>query len=221
MWSEEWIDLVLPRCCRGCGRPGALFCAGCLAIVRTERASLRFPIAGGPQLFAAGGEHVGVLRAAVLAHKQRPNRSISGALSALLGQSLVTVAEVLRAHDSWRPPVGLVPMPSSSRRTPRQPVVELLLPLVEAIPGLSLCTMLRSARSRPPQKGLDAAGRARNVADAFTYAPDRGRLPATVILVDDVVTTGASMASGHSVLAAAGQAPIAAIALATADVVGR
>ncbi|NCT88893.1 ComF family protein, partial [Stenotrophomonas acidaminiphila] len=53
----------------------------------------------------------------------------------------------------------------------------------------------------PPQSALDAAARRRNLRQAFAA---RGRLPAHVALVDDVMTTGATVQAAARALRRAG-----------------
>lgn len=74
---------------------------------------------------------------------------------------------------------------------------------------------LRRVRASPPQSTLPAAARADNVRGAFAVRRDvRGR---TVILVDDVVTTGATLAAAARALRRAGARHVIGVALARAE----
>ena len=65
---------------------------------------------------------------------------------------------------------------------------------------------LRRVRATAPQTGLDARGRRRNVEAAFAVAPHRRARVAgrRVLLFDDIVTTGATMAEAAAALRSAG-----------------
>src|SRR5262245_50535102 len=78
-------------------------------------------------------------------------------------------------------------------------------------------TALRRTRGAPPQSTLSAAQRVANLDGAFALRDPRAVAGRTVILVDDVVTTGATMAAAAEPLAAAGVRRIVGIALARTE----
>ena len=74
---------------------------------------------------------------------------------------------------------------------------------------------LRRTRETPPQVGRDRAARARNVDGAFAASPAvAGR---DLVLVDDVVTTGATVEAASRALRDAGAREILVVALARAE----
>jgi predicted amidophosphoribosyltransferase len=75
--------------------------------------------------------------------------------------------------------------------------------------------VLHRVRETPPQVGRDRAARERNVAGAFAAA--RGAAGRDLVLVDDVVTTGATVDAASLALRSAGARSVAVVALARAE----
>lgn len=69
---------------------------------------------------------------------------------------------------------------------------------------LPWATLLRRKRSTQQQKQLDAAERERNAAQSFEIEPDADVKGKTVLLIDDICTTGSSLASCTALLLTAG-----------------
>lgn len=123
------------------------------------------------------------------------------ARAAHLGLPLATLLDQVPAVEAYR----LLPVPlSSARRRERgYNQAEELARVLATATGRPLDTALARTRATPPQVGLDRAARHRNVRGAFTWqgAALNG---ARLILVDDVLTTGATADECAAVLKAAG-----------------
>jgi predicted amidophosphoribosyltransferase len=170
---------------------------------------------GGPPVVAVG-RYRGPLRTAVLAYKERGRRDLAGPLSALLVEPLrhATASQGV-AREIW-----LVPAPSrpaAARSRGGDHVLRLCRHLSRGDPRLHVAPALRLGRRARDSVGLDAAARAANLAGRLRV--DARALPpvgAEVIVVDDVVTTGATLRACRAALARADLVVTAAVVLADA-----
>lgn len=107
-------------------------------------------------------------------------------------------------------PDALVPVPlhrSRLRRRGYDQALELAKPIARALRVPLRDDLLLRVRATAAQSERDAAARRRNVRGAFA-APPRTDLPAHVVLVDDVMTTGATLHAAAKALRRAGVARV-------------
>ena len=93
----------------------------------------------------------------------------------------------------------------------------LLAEAMGRISGLPVSTALVRNRNTPSQTHLSAKDRRRNVARAFQVREHTALIGATVVVVDDVATTGATLRECATTLLAAGVAEVRAITVARAE----
>ncbi|MBW0101664.1 ComF family protein [Pseudonocardia sp. KRD291] len=195
-------DLVLPSSCGGCGGPGGGWCPAC-ADATGGPLPVTLPRAGPT---AAAGRYRGPLRRALLGYKERGRRDLAPALAGLL---VPPVAAVLPVSPPG--PVWLVPAPSrpgAARMRGGDHVARLARGLAARLGAAGLparvAPVLALDRRARDSVGLDPAQRAANLAGAMTIrAPGPGGGPepdAVVVLVDDVVTTGATLRTCRNIL---------------------
>jgi ComF family protein len=94
---------------------------------------------------------------------------------------------------------------------------ELLARFIARHRGIPLVNALRRKRSTGVQAGLAMAGRRRNVAGAFTARLSADLKGKRILLIDDVMTTGATASACASALKRAGAASVSLATLARVD----
>ena len=156
----------------------------------------------------AAGEYEGALREIIHAFKYDGRRSLARPLAAMMRTA---GAELLRDAD-FVVPVPLHPWRRWRRGFNQAEALAACLdrPVVNA---------LRRARATQPQSGLTARQRRRNVRNAFRLSrrlPRRTLQHATVVLVDDVRTTGATLAACARVLKEGGARTVRVLTVARA-----
>jgi predicted amidophosphoribosyltransferase len=199
-------DLVLPRACAGCGVPGRILCPQCAALLAVPRlaAPRRFPW-GFPPTVAAGA-YSGPVRPAVNAFKEQGRAELARTLGTALA---LAVAAVVGGVSPAGGPVLLVPVPSSSaalRARGRDHVRELTECAVTELQTAGLAAgearlLLRRGWVRD-SAGLSASARRANLAGTFVASAARPMSGALLVLVDDVVTSGATLTEAAAALSA-------------------
>lgn len=222
------LDLVVPQACAGCGHPGSPWCAACRGACLSG--SLHVP---GPVPCRAATVHAGPAGRAVVAFKDGGVRRLARPLSELLAMAVVDVLAAPHAmsgsgitlqppplphpplprrpqlHRPLQPPgpVWLVPVPSrraARRRRGADPVGVLAGRAARLLRGAGLpvnrCAALTHVRDSLDQVGLSGQRRRANVAHTLRGRPVP---PGLVVIVDDVTTTGSTLAEAARALAAA------------------
>lgn len=214
------LALLLPVWCAGCDEPDVALCERCaLALEPAPRRRMIDAPDGAVEVWsglAFEGVAARVLRAIKEDGRTGLAVAVAPALAAALGRA--GAADCL-----------VVPMPTSRAAYRRRGfrVPELLLRRA----GRRGSRLLRHARRTRDQRGLDRDARRRNVAHSMVAtiptsvrwrpgAPSAGSAAAgsgaalRVVVVDDVVTTGASLGEAVRALRAAGAEVVAAVTLA-------
>ena len=184
------LDWIFPPRCAGCRRAGSAWCAACARSLAPVLSEWR---AGIPLI--AAGRLEGPWQRALHEFKYRPRPQLAGALAAPLAAAAGRGGLRLDA-------LAAVPLHPLRERERGFNQAERLARVLAPELGCRLTGGLRRVRATPPQVRLDEAARRANVAGAFRWegpAPT-GRLG----LVDDVVTTGATLEAAAAAVEAAG-----------------
>jgi len=231
-WSSDLLDLLLPAGCIACrtwipgGREAPLVCGRCLSRLR-EASWPRCPRCHHPSGTGRTAreqcrecerwpEALTAARSAVVLGN--PSEDLVHALkyegwpelAGLMGAAMARVLE--REPRRAGRPLLVVPVPTTAERMRSRGYnqARLLAGHVAAACGLPLHDALLRGEARGSQTRLGPTERARNVRDAFRPAPSGAAdlEGADVVLVDDVLTTGATASEAASVLAGMGAAGV-------------
>ncbi|MFA7498912.1 MAG: phosphoribosyltransferase family protein [Leucobacter sp.] len=209
--GHDLLALVWPTECVNCGRADRDCCDPCLAEVRAHSPPIERDV--GLTCFAAT-TYDGAVRALLVALKHAGRMGFARVLGPRLRAPL---AEAMGRVEGPQAPI-IVTAPSRASRVRQRGYRHVDLLVAAALRGQRLRVLrlraLKARRGRSAQVGLDAAERERN---ARRIAVRRGLRTLIsgreVIIVDDVVTTGATLRAAREALESAGAAVVAAVVL--------
>jgi predicted amidophosphoribosyltransferase len=198
------LDLLIPARCAGCGARGAPCCARCAGVWGSVSEVVRVPVAGVVRVFALA-RYRGVGRRLLIAYKERGRRDLAPSLGRALAAALAVLPTFAARGEARRtaPAVCLVPAPSrrSAARVRGGPHVERLANAAASILAargfeVAVAPALELAGGARDAVGLDRAERVANLAGRLRFR-EAGRPPPgfPVVVLDDVITTGATAAA--------------------------
>lgn len=206
------VDLVLPRECGGCGEPGATWCAAC------ERALSAPPGRGATRVDVDApvwtvAPYAGPAGDAVVAFKERGRRDLAVPLGRALARAVGALRRAGEIDEAALAPLVLVPAPcraAAARERGGDHVTRMAVAAIDSLhrdpaETAAVAPLLVLGRGVVDSVGLDARGRRENLRGRVL--PRRGPRPvagAAVLVVDDVVTTGATAAESVRVLRSEG-----------------
>jgi predicted amidophosphoribosyltransferase len=209
------LDLILPLECGGCGAPATPWCDACakeLSVAADQPHVVNPRVDPQVPVFTLG-HYAGARRHAILAMKERGR----GDLVAPLATALACGLHRLLVWGMLETPLTVVPAPTrrwAARRRGGDPVTKVATAAVAGHPEIRVVRALRMRALARDSVGLTTSARERNVAGRVLLS---GRLPtAEVVVVDDIVTTGATARESVRVLQAAGARVAAVLAIASA-----
>lgn len=215
--------LVVPVACPGCGAPETSLCTRCAApFLGPARDARALAGAAGPWWRGTAPPAVGVVRyettcrRALVAWKDHGRRDLTPVVGTALARSVIgALRSADRAGVDLRR-VGLVPVPSSRLGDARRSGNLVQAALNSALPRIhpaaaahrievQVHPVLRRRRHASDQAGLSATGRQQNMSGTLTVAGAAAwRDITSLLLIDDILTTGASLNESSRALAAAG-----------------
>jgi predicted amidophosphoribosyltransferase len=212
------LDLLLPAVCAGCGAPGAACCPACRGDLGRPQPAPRSPLLVPVHALAP---YSGVPRRLVLAYKERGRRDLADPLGRAMAETLPGLPGARAAPDgTW----WLVPAPSRRPASRRRGGAHLLRlarrcanHLTRAGHSAAVAPALLLSPGARDAVGLGRDQRAANLATHIRLDARGLPPPGTpVVLLDDVITTGATIATCTRALTAAGCEVSAALVLTSA-----
>ncbi|MGB8652008.1 MAG: ComF family protein [Mycobacteriales bacterium] len=195
------LDLVLPRSCAGCGLPSAALCPGCRALLAAPALGLvrPDPCPEGLPFVSALLPYEGAVQRLLLAHKEKGRLQLTAPLAAGLARAALVHGKA---------PVLLCPVPSSQaavRQRGHDHAMRLARGAARVLRGAGVdaraARLLIPVRAVADQSGLSSAQRATNLRGALQAVGGPGP---PVLVVDDIVTTGATLVEAARALRVAG-----------------
>lgn len=212
MIGSALLDMVLPLCCGGCGATATRWCPSCEAAwtVRADQPHVLTPrVDPGVPVFSLG-RYAGARRQGIIALKEHGRRDLVAPLARALAGGLHQLA----AWGVIALPFTVVPAPTrrlAARRRGGDPVTRIAAAATAADPAIAMLPALRTAALVRDSVGLGSTARERNIAGRVRLT---ARPSGEVLLVDDVVTTGATAREAVRMLRSGGARVTAVLTLA-------
>ena len=191
-FASDCLDVVLSRACVHCNLPGALVCVDCASLIPRTAQQREFH----HELWF-GAPYETTVREMINAHKDHGTRALTPDLGLLLARAVWSAA----VASSKTRPVVLVPIPahrSSLRKRGRNTVIELGHRAAHEVSQRGMACFVAPILFREMETKRNA-GRSirerRDIAGTFGVRA-RGAVPSRVIVIDDIVTTGATVNEG-------------------------
>jgi predicted amidophosphoribosyltransferase len=208
------LDLLFPVECGGCGLPSTRWCEACARTLQVgkDQPHLVAPRVDPEVPVFSLGRYAGVRRRVLVEVKEHGRRDLIAPLGRALAMGMHRLLE-------WRMimlPLTVIPGPtraSAARRRGGDPVFRIVRAATRDHPELSARMALRTSAFVRDSVGLNSASRERNIAGRVRMTRPVG---GAVLLVDDIVTTGATARESVRTLTREGVCVVAVLALAHA-----
>jgi predicted amidophosphoribosyltransferase len=207
------LDLVLPLECGGCGAPSTRWCPTCsraLAVTPDQPHLITPRVDPGVPVLSLG-RYAGPRREAIVAVKEHGRADLIGPLATALQAGI----EQLLTWGVIGTPLTVVPAPtrrSAARRRGGDPVTRISQAATKGTP-IDVAKALRTRGLVRDSVGLSGADRQRNIAGHVRLIKP---VTGAILVVDDIVTTGATASESVRVLHVAGAHVVAVLAIANA-----
>lgn len=207
---DAFLETLWPTRCACCDAPGLILCERCEAaleyldrwkacprcgapwgIIQCDRCGHESNQDASPPLCVSALRHRGRAAVLVKTYKDKGEQRLAPTLARLMANAIPPSWRI------WAESVTFVPATSAARRKRGFDHMEMIAKELANQLGLSSSPSLEPPRSLD-QRALSRAGRLENMAGRFSA--DRHAVPRRVILIDDVMTTGATLSEAKKAL---------------------
>lgn len=198
---ENVLAVLFPERCVGCNIEGTVFCKNCRLETR-ESGKETFSPPSLDALWHYGNYDHGLLRKALRRFKYHGTEGLAEPFGEMLCELLRESGLTFSAYETL-----LLPIPLSPERLRERGYnqAELLTKMLSQNLSLPLETgLLQKIRHTPSQTGLSQRERIQNVRNSFALSTPEKIRGKTILLVDDISTTGATLSEAARILKEAG-----------------
>lgn len=218
------LDLLFPISCSGCRREGEYLCKKCFSDLKFNEKKYFLNTPNLDHLFMAGDYDDKLLAELIKQYKFNYQLKIGPYLARFLCSFWT---KVLSEKHISTANLLIIPIPLSKKRERFRGFNQsaILAKIFSVSFSYESNAALKRIKNRPPQSSLDEKARAKNIKDVFAWSESKTTLAGnqkvseilknkTIILIDDVVTTGATLNEAARVLKAAGASKVYGLVLA-------
>lgn len=228
------LDLLFPISCSACGREGEYLCQECLNRLKFNEKKYFLNTPNLDHLLIAGDYDDKLLAELIKKHKFNYQQKIGPYLARFLCSFWNQLLDEKKLSDIRPSELLVIPIPLSKKRARARGFNQsaILAQIFCESFSYELNTNLKRIKNRPPQSSLNEKARAKNIKDVFAWSEiktsftnnqgasnNRGDSDnkstssqsasqilknKTIILIDDVVTTGATLNEAAKILKTAG-----------------
>jgi ComF family protein len=211
----KWIlDMLFPEACIGCGKRGEILCPSC---IQNLRHNLKETPAG---IVAAFDYRDPVIKKAIWNLKYHRRSHIGETLGKLLYETYIEEVSDIRTYTSGQP-ILVIPVPLSTKRRKNRgynQAEKIAVSFCKCAPAnifaLETHAIRRSIHTNPQAHIANRNERLRNVKGVFSIQNTDMLKGRTVIVIDDVTTTGGTLKEVCSILKKAGTKKVYGFAIA-------
>lgn len=215
---KTFLQILFPESCIGCSQTGTLLCKNCLISIPIYESSKERLLS--LYIYPCFDFRTTIIKKIIWRFKYNNSRGIALLLSSALLENLNSLyAELYQVHGVKK--IYLIPIPLDSNRLKSRGYnqAEELVKAIIKVDNLLLYTPLYKAlykkTTRVAQvKTKNRKQRLENIAGSMYVGVRQSVLNLDIVLVDDVVTTGATLTEARKVLLGAGARSVHAITIA-------